>query len=221
MVKAAKPCLGCVYDIGVIDVGSPKLGRLGWCIGSAEGDVQHEGVDLDRLIPHIATHLTRRGLILGLEAPLFVPVRTDVLALTKGRLGEGRRPWSAGAGAQVLALNLPIMIYLLQAIKRAFPTVRLCIDAKTFGAQAGELLLFEALVSGADKGDSHVADARIMLQACLPYAQSQCLPVSILQDEPAVMYCNLAAMAALHSGLIHDVSLLHCVSPIYQPSAMV
>ena len=63
-------------------------------------------------------------------------------------------------------------------------------------------------------------DARIMLQACLPM-RNPSLPVSILQDEPAVMYCNLAAMAALHSGLIHDVSLLHCVSPIYQPSAMV
>ena len=220
MRSREKSRLAHAYDICVIDVGSPKLGRLGWCISNTDGGQQCEGIELDMLIPHIARHLSSRGLILGLEAPLFVPVRSDVLSLTKGRLGEGARPWSAGAGAQVLALNLPIMIYLLQAIKAAFPAVHLCIDVDTFHAQVGELLLFEALVSGKDKGDSHVADARIMLHVCLPYAQAQRLPLSLLQDEQGIAYCNLAAMAGLYSGLITDLSLLRYPSPIYQPSKM-
>ena len=37
---------------------------------------------------------------------------------TKGRKGEGNRPRTGGAGAQVLTLKLPIMIYLFNAIKK-------------------------------------------------------------------------------------------------------
>ena len=55
-------------------------------------------------------------LILGLEAPLFVPVRKDEMHLTSARKGDGTRPWSAGAGAQVLAINLPIMVYIFNGI---------------------------------------------------------------------------------------------------------
>jgi hypothetical protein len=43
---------------------------------------------------------------LGFECPLFVPVAKAPEHLTKGRAGEGNRPWSAGAGVAVLASGL-------------------------------------------------------------------------------------------------------------------
>ena len=111
------------YSICVIDIGSPKLGNLGWCLIDCQTGEEHSGFNLDELFPHVVKATKNNGLILGLEAPLFVPLRKDLILATRARKGEGKRPWSAGAGAQVLVINLTIMLYLFKGIQSCSPNV--------------------------------------------------------------------------------------------------
>ena len=46
-----------------------------------------------------------------------MPVVADPQSLGCGRLGEGSRSWSAGAGAGVLATGLVQVVWLLQQIR--------------------------------------------------------------------------------------------------------
>jgi len=207
-----------IYNICVIDIGSPKLGNLGWCYTDGQSGQHVTGDQLDDVIPLIADGLLSRGLILGLEAPLFVPLRADLMLATKARQGEGRRPWSAGAGAQVLAMNLPIMSYLFSTLKKHTPMAEICVNDKSFEANPGQIMLFEALVSGADKGTSHMDDARIMGEYCLQFSKDRSLPPTILEDEADTEFFNLAAAAMLRCGWSDDIALLNQHSPIYKPS---
>lgn len=207
------------YDICVIDVGSPKLGNLGWCYIDMQDNREYTGFHLDEVLPYIEKGLGQRGLVIGLEAPLFVPLRPDIMLATKGRNGEGRRPWSAGAGAQVLALNLPIMVYLFAAIARKCPQTIWHLTEEDFSAAAGTVMVFEALVSGADKGSSHIQDAQIMAHYCQGFSEQQTLPPSILQYEQATEFFNLAGAALMRVGGHIKGNALHAMGAIYKPSS--
>lgn len=205
------------YDICVIDIGSPKLGNLGWCYLNMERQKELTGFHLDELFPHMQTGLRNRGLILGLEAPLFVPLRSDLLLATKARKGEGRRPWSAGAGAQVLAMNLPIMVYIFQGLLQHCPLISWYLNKENFTGKAGEIMIFEALVSGDDKGTSHINDAQIMAHYCQKFSQDMHLPPSILEPEEGTEFFNLAGAALLRSGARVNPNALNTHTPIYKP----
>ena len=205
------------YSICVVDIGSPKLGNIGWSLVNNDGTDEWSGQELDDLFPIISNQLGSGGLLLGLEAPLFVPIRNDLILATKARKGEERRPWSAGAGAQVLAMNLPIMIYIFEKIIKNAIKAEFIINSEQFSGAAGQTLIFEAFVSGKDKGDSHIEDAQIMSRYCAQYAKINRLPNTILEDEPNVKYFNLAAAALLHCGGIKDLDNLQIQSPIFRP----
>ena len=207
------------YSICVIDIGSPKLGNIGWSLMNKDGTNEWSGQELDELFPLISDQLGTGGLLLGLEAPLFVPIRDDLLLATKARKGEERRPWSAGAGAQVLAMNLPIMIYIFEKIIKNITKAEFIINSEQFSGVTGQTLIFEAFVSGKDKGDSHIEDAQIMSHYCAQYSKINKLPDTILEDEPGVRYFNLAAAALLQCGGIRDIDNLQIQSPIFQPKS--
>lgn len=205
------------YNICVIDVGSPRLGNLGWCLVDVDTHEEQTGSNIADIFPHLGQALKNKGLILGLEAPLFVPLREDPMLATKARKGEGRRPWSAGAGAQVLTMNLPIMVYLFEGIKSVCPHVSFAINENEFTSAPHQIMLFEALVSGQDKGYSHINDAQIMARSCTPYSAQHILPPSILEPEVGTTFFNLAAAALLRCGLEIAATALHAHTPIYKP----
>ncbi|NQZ14804.1 MAG: hypothetical protein HRT94_08290 [Alphaproteobacteria bacterium] len=213
MSKIKKP-----YDVCVIDIGSPKLGNIGWCFVHTKTYELHTGLNLDEVIPLISSSLQENGLILGLEAPLFVPLREDLMSATKARKGEGRRPWSAGAGAQVLTMNLPIMTYLFKQIKARYPDVQAFVNEDNFEALSGQIMIFEALVSGSDKGQSHMDDAQIMAEYCINFSKNKTLPLSILESEDDTEFFNLTSASLLRCGLLNDIATLNHKSPIYKPS---
>tara|TARA_B100001094_G_C18184624_1_gene802975 strand:- start:2151 stop:2828 length:678 start_codon:yes stop_codon:yes gene_type:complete len=217
MIRTKK--LKHIYHICTIDIGSPKLGNLGWCLYDSLSEKEFTGQDIDQLFPYIKDVSQTGGLILGLEAPLFVPIRENLMLATKGRKGEGKRPWSAGAGAQVLAMNLPIMIYILKGIQSACPYITFHINEVEFTAEPQHIMLFEALVSGADKGASHVHDAQIMVENCIKYAKKNELPESILENESNTEYFNLiaAALLRLNIDVEQNIKALSQHSPIYKP----
>lgn len=206
------------YSTCVVDIGSPKLGNIGWHLIEAKTHITHGGTNLDEIAPLITSQLSSNGLILGLEAPLFVPLREDLMLTTKARKGEGRRPWSAGAGAQVLAMNLPIMSYLFKKIHALKPDVEVFVNEDNFDASPGQIMIFEALVSGSDKGTSHIDDAQIMAEYCSLFSKNKTLPPSILEQEENTEFFNLASASLLRCGLITDLSYLHYYTPIYKPT---
>ena len=99
---------------------------------------------MDDLFPHLIEASNTSGIILGLEAPLFVPLRSNLMEATKARKGEGRRPWSAGAGAQVLTMNLPIMTYIFKHLYALKPDISYFLNDHGFSAQAGQVMIFKA-----------------------------------------------------------------------------
>lgn len=64
--------------IGVIDVGSPKGGKLGWAI-LAPGVEPALGSDLDAFISAMGTLGATWPLAIGFEAPLFIPAPAEAL----------------------------------------------------------------------------------------------------------------------------------------------
>lgn len=212
------PTLINPYSICVIDIGSPKLGNIGWCLKNTAQNTTQTGEVLDELFDPLAQCLSSQGIILGLEAPLFVPLREDLILATKGRKGEGKRPWSAGAGAQVLAINLPVMIYIFQGIKNRYPEAEFFLNDSHYEAKSGQVMIFEALVSGSDKGASHMEDAKIMAEYCAKFSSTQTLAPTLLEEESGVSFFNLAAAALLRLAFIEDTTALSVPSPIYKPT---
>ncbi len=214
------------YSICMIDIGSPKRGNLGWYLIDVSTKRESHGSDLDKAIQLIAQQLKSNAVLLGLEAPLSVPLRDDLMLTTKARKCDGNRAWSAGAGAQVLAINIPIMNYLFKSISDSFPKADFIIDENDFKAAPGQVMIVEAFVSGSDKPaksksnrdiSSHVSDAQLMARACLSFSRSAALPPTILAAEAKPSYFNLAAAVLLQCGGIRDLQLLNHVSPIYKP----
>lgn len=77
--------------IGVIDVGSPKSGKLGWAILAPNSD-PILGKDLDLFIETMIALGADWPLAIGFEAPLFIPTRSEALKVLTSRKGEGSRP---------------------------------------------------------------------------------------------------------------------------------
>jgi hypothetical protein len=179
----------------VIDVGSPKAGKLGWAYQNGDAPIE-TGKDLDAIADRIGVALKDSSVALGFEAPLFVPFRSDVMSITGARVGEGNRPWSAGAGTAVTSTALVVVPYTLARIRKQAPNAHATMDWRDFRPQPGTLFLFEAFVSGAAKGNSHCDDATIALQAFQERSQRGIFESAI--NEADVL--NLMGAALLRTG---------------------
>ena len=105
-------------NVGVIDIGSPEKNNIGWAIA---GPMACTGKDLDAGVRALAEALKAAPLALGFEAPMFVPMRKEAENLTRGRDGEGNRPFAAGAGATVLVTSTVVVPYVLCRLREAVP----------------------------------------------------------------------------------------------------
>ena len=198
--------------VGVIDVGSPKSGNLGWAI--RRGDRKSHGDDLDEFITEFARHCDGCPAALGFEAPLFVPIREKVLELTSARKGEGRRPWSASAGATVLTVALPVVTYTLSQLRSGLGSYQASLDWKSWRVGSNTLLIWEAFVSGSSKGSDHWHDADIAASAFLIGLDN--LEVINAIVEPNVL--SLVGAALIHSGWVEpSVSMLKTPALVVKP----
>jgi hypothetical protein len=189
---------------GVIDIGSPSKGNLGWSVIGPEVDTG--GTDPDLLIEILETAARRGPLILGFEAPMYVPAGREVSALLKGRLGEGSRAWSVAAGATTTAIALAIVPWVLDCLSKRIDGMLAWQDWTRRPTAPGELLVFEAFVSGGPS-DGHMADARAAaLAAKLAFEGADLQIASALAHEDCM---SLLGAALLHARLTDDISELH------------
>ena len=186
--------------IAAVDIGSPMAGRLGWAVLPNS----QTGKDIDELVDLLSNGLKVGPVALGFESPLWVPMRSEVMRLTKARDGEGSRSWSAGAGTGVLATGLAVIPYILTKLRSSVPDAVGTLNFKRPPTGPLNVLFWEAFVSSQDKGESHEDDAMIAARAFqraitdLPAAQK-------LRPEPCL---NLLGAMLLRTDWVSDLSIL-------------
>lgn len=205
------------FSCCAIDIGSPKLDNIGWAINSVYNQDIVTGNCIDTFAIEVNKCMKLGPLLMTIDAPLFVPLRSDIKLATKGRSGEGRSPWSAGAGAQVLAMNIPIMTYLFRKMLSLNSEIKFTWSEYKFSNTANLVFISEALIAGKVKGSSHIEDAKIMSNYCYKSTSNGFFPKNILLAEENVEYINLVAMSLLALGAIQDIRSLNSELSIYRP----
>lgn len=133
-----------------IDVGSVRRpGGFSWAGIDDEGGLQAVGKDNPQALAEAVIDRLRLGSLVALafESPLSVPVPLDWHDLGRARDGEGRRPWSAGAGAGALATGLVQAAWTCRHIAQSVPHVRATTQPDRLGNGTCQLLIAEALVA--------------------------------------------------------------------------
>lgn len=197
-------------SIACADVGSISAGNFGWaiCDPPAQLVVVPDHASIDALAKAVSERLIEgRPVALGFECPLFVPIAEQPANLSRARKGEGNRPWSASAGAQVLAIGIPQVNWLLARIRGLVggPTQATMNWAEFLEGRAA-LFLWEAFVSREAKAKSHHDDAALAVAAftrALPNpTEKSLIPASSAQ------FLSLVGAALLWTGWTKDVRLL-------------
>ena len=193
----------------VADAGSVSKGNFHWV---SSRDVATSSENPLYLAQSIALDLNSGARVsLGYESPLFVPADPNQSLLGCARDGEcqeatGNRPFTAGAGAAVLATGIQSLAWVLHEIKNLAPDANASTRWSDFRCGACQLFVWEAFVSGSEKAYplSHLGDAALAIAA---FQQ-----VSPINENPTRIKClsafSLAGAAILWSGLSTDLDLL-------------
>ena len=140
-------------------MGSPKRGSFGWF-----DNQRRKGIDVDELLNLL---LEKNYFAMGIEAPLFIPVRPDTLKDFSGKRDfDSNHPWSAGAGACVTSINLGFLGSFLTRIHQENPDIAITTDFDAWKARKDNcILIWESFISGKSgdskkENDDHFDDAR-------------------------------------------------------------
>lgn len=212
--------------IYVADVGSVAKGKFGWASSDDAKEVFELSLERsqpDALVARIAAHLNEgRQVALGWECPLFVPLPDESKLLGKARQGEcqaatGNRPFTAGAGASLLATGIQSLAWVLKRIKQIAPTATATTDWHAFQRHEAMLLVWEAFVSGSEKAypPSDLGDAKLAVEA-FKSATATGPSINRIADTKVLSF---AGAAILQAGLSFDIKLLdrpcHVLRPIF------
>jgi hypothetical protein len=192
-------------DIFCADIGSVKRDNFGWYAVHGNGTTA-EGTTMKALGTAIADSINlKRQVALGFEAPMFVPLRDAPEELTMKRQGETNPNWIGGPGAAVLATALAQVPWILRDVKTKLTiTADATLDWDKFKSKKFNLFLWEAFVSGNSKGNSHVDDARIAIEAFKGSLPDPKAHNAIA--EPVVL--SLLGAALIRTGWSSDIQLL-------------
>ena len=183
-----------------IDMGSPKRGAFGWC----DNDKCANGCyDVGKLLDLL---LKKNYFAMGIEAPLFIPVRPNALKdFTNGRDFDSNHSWSAGAGACVTSINLGFLGSFLTRIHRENTDIAITTDIDAWKARKdNSILIWESFISGksgaSGKGNDHPEDARKALRLFEAEKIQTLSPSSYLNLPLAI--AKEIGMTTLSSGML-------------------
>lgn len=180
-----------------VDVGSIGAGRFGW--GGLKDGEEFGGFEIDALVKEVIRDLVDgRKVALGFECPLFIPLSEEASMLTKARAGEGNRPWSAGAGVASLVTGLVQSTWILRKISSQtskLPSAFLEWE-QFLSADGNAVFLWEAMVTGTAKGESHIEDALIAVRSLKALASRGRLGNSVFVQGDVISLIGLALLRA-------------------------
>jgi hypothetical protein len=162
---------------------------------------------MEELAEAVAGHLKHGDPVaLGFECPLFVPLAQSTASLTRARVGEGSRPWSAGAGCSALATGLVQVVWILREIRRiAGDQHQVFLDWDDFDRSRSGILIWEAFVTGTAKRDGHIADAKAAVDAFLGFFPNPQFESAVTCPEETY---SLIGAALLRTGWTRDLDVL-------------
>lgn len=182
-----------------IDMGSPKRGSFGWC-----DKRDRKGNDVDELLTIL---IKENYFAMGIEAPLFIPLRPKVLKDFSGKRDfDSNHPWSAGAGACVTTINLGFLGSLLTRIHRENTDIAITTDIDAWKARKDNcVLIWESFISGKSgnskkENDDHFDDARKALHLFEAEKFQKLSPEAYLNLPLAI--AKEAGMTTLSSGML-------------------
>ena len=141
--------------IYVADAGSISKGNFHWVSSVSPAA---ESNDIAALAESICLAARVGRLVaVGLECPLFVPCPAEPQRLGLARPGEtdpafGSRPFNAGAGASATLTGFQALGWVLREVRRQVYALKATTRWDEFGTGECRLLLWEAFVSGSEKG---------------------------------------------------------------------
>lgn len=200
----------------VTDAGSVSKGNFHWVSSNRP---EGESNDITALVAALCEDIRNaKRVALGFECPLFVPCPGDHTLLGVARPGEtdpafSSRPFNAGAGASVALTGLQAHCWVLREVRSGFPAVRATTRWAEFLAGTCQLFLWEAFVSGSEKGERHHEDAVLALRA-FEMSLDRMATASRIGGESPV---SLAGAAILWAGLSSDLTLLHSPCVVLRP----
>lgn len=158
-------------DLEVVcaDIGSIARGNFGWArrrLGD-DGPEDHDPGDIGDFVEAVAAALARgRAVAVGFEAPLVLPVPIHPASLCKARPCDPPSPaWCSGPGSSVLAAGLAQTAWILESVRTRTNPHLLSFEWEEFAHRKRGLLVWEAFISGADKGATHEEDALAAVDA--------------------------------------------------------
>jgi hypothetical protein len=198
------------------DIGSVCGNRFGWArVGDGSAVERGDGKSIAALVDSVAGDLSGGPVALGFECPLWLPLPERSARLGKARANEGARPWSAGAGAAVLATGMVQIPWILERLKEKVPATEAHLDWPTFRQGARGLFLWEAFVSGAAKEstnlppdmDPDVRDATIAARRFAEEYRESRFKTGVPRVEGSEVFSTIGA-ALLRTGWSEDLALL-------------
>lgn len=205
--------------IACADIGSVKSNNFGWAY--LEGSKSKTGMCMVSFVDEVASSLENgQKVALGFECPLWIPVSSDPINLTKGRKIDGNKPWSAGAGTAVLTTGLTQVAWILENLKSQLSKRKVThpfvyLDWSEFLTCETGIFIWEAFVTGKAKGTGHIDDALI---ACREFKDR--FPDPTLNFFPEEKVRSLIGGAILWSGWSSDLDLLHKPCIVIRPDEM-
>ena len=213
--------------ICAVDIGSPEKRKLGWAGLKKSEQNFTTSKEIDDIAPFLSESLSQGSAILSLESPLSIPWREKSECLTQRRQGEGSYAWTAGAGASVLAVSIPIMLHIFRQLHEQTSKTRIFLNEHDFKDEPHHLMIVEGFVTSKEHGrtpksnespERHMEDAKILGEYIRREIQkSGKLPESSISADSEEEWVNLAALALLRVGLIDDAPLLGEFSPVMRP----
>jgi hypothetical protein len=168
--------------LATIDAGGRKT--TAWATSTGQ-----KGHNLEELGIAIGTRLKAERVVLAVETPLWIPLRSQQSTMTAARRGEGMS-WAGRVGAGVLATGLANLSVVLQTAK----PIRVVFDETD---APGNLVVLEAYRPSA--GADHIEVAEAILNALVArWPNNFACPITRLEHEPVL---NLAAAVALALGI--------------------
>ena len=141
---------------------------------------------------------------LGFECPLFIPCPDRAEEIGRARVGDGNRAYSSSPAACATITGLSELAWVLSRVHERCPDARATTRWNEFNEGDSELFIWEAFISGADKGMGHIEDALIAVKAFEKRLQAI--------DGASVVSCknpvSFAGMLILWAGMSDDLTLL-------------
>lgn len=175
--------------------------------------------DIQQLVKRLELDIEEgHSIALGFEAPLFIPVPEDWKGLSKGREGDGNRPWSASSGAYVTTLGIHQSAWILKRLhESSFGKCDFTLDWQRWWPPSGHrpvLFCWEAFVSGGAHSE-HLRDAATAV-AFFSDNEEDLQRANAVRAENAI---SLIWTVALWSGWTNDLHYLHKSTLVLKPNS--